>query len=146
MSVQKKNYTHIFCLSLDSNPRTSKMISFCILMPKLTQPQSYVLISIIIVGVIQRKIFPQISKLCHKTAQVVMANLLACFCSTRYVLWYIFAEMRGNLPMHSYDLSKNNLLSKLEIRRAEKNFSSCWKKNCGHVLLLRLLEYGLVRP
>ena len=82
----KKNYTHIFGPSLDPNPRTSKMISFGGLMPKLTRPQSCVLICAIIVGVIQKKIFSQISKLCHKTAQVVMANLLACFCSTRYVL------------------------------------------------------------
>ena len=78
----KKNYTHIFCLSLDPNPRTSKMISFCRLTPQLTQPQSCTLISTIIVDVIQRNFVTQISNLWHKKAQVVMLKLLTCICST----------------------------------------------------------------
>ena len=54
--------------------------------------------------------------------------------------------MRGNVPTRSYDLSKNNLLSKLKIRRTEKDFSPCGKKFVDMFVLLRLLEYGLVRP
>ena len=85
VSVPKK-ITHIFSPRLDSNPPTSKMIHFCRLVLKLTQPRSYVKISTIIVGLIQMKILSQISKLCHKTAHLLMANILACLCTTTYVL------------------------------------------------------------
>ena len=57
----EKKYTHIFCPSLDSNPRTSKMIQFCGLAPKLTQPPSFVRNWAMIISVIQRNFFRQIS-------------------------------------------------------------------------------------
>ena len=64
----EKIYTHIFCPSLDPNPRTSKMINFCILVPKLTQPRSSVANCAIIVGVIQNNFLCQISNLWLKLA------------------------------------------------------------------------------
>ena len=76
----KKNYTHIFCLSLDPNPRTSKMISFCGLTPQLTRPRSCTLICTIIVGVIQRNFLPQISNLWHKKAQGLRSKPLLFYC------------------------------------------------------------------
>ena len=53
----KKNYTHILSPSQDPNPRTSKMLKFCVLAPKLTQRLSCIVICAIIVGVIKNNFF-----------------------------------------------------------------------------------------
>ena len=120
----KKNYTHIFGPRQDPNPRTSKMFNFCVLAPKLTWPRSCVDVCAIIVGVIQNNFLCQISNLWLKLAHVVISISLICSCSTMYGLQHIFVEQRGNEPLHNYDLWKKSLPGKLEIRRAEKFFSS----------------------
>ena len=48
--------------------------------------------------------------------------------------------MRGNEPIHSYDLWKKNLPSKLEVRQAENFFHHTEKKICGHVICLDCLN------
>ena len=79
-SAQKKNYTHIFNLPPDPNPRTYKIISFCRLMSQLTQPRSCTVLCTIIVGVIQRNFLPQISNLWHKKAQGLRSKPLLFNC------------------------------------------------------------------
>ena len=92
----EKNYTHIFGLSQDPNPRTSKMFNFCVLAPKLMWPRSCVDVCAIIVGVIQNNFFMSnfkplaqagtTSNLWHKPAHVVTAISLTSSCSTTYGL------------------------------------------------------------
>ena len=114
----KKNYTHIFSPSLDSNPRTFKMLQFSRLAPKLSQPRWCIWNWVIIFGVIQNIFLSQISNLCLKKPQWFRGNILTCICSTIYELQHIFAEMRGTVPKKSCDLFKNYLFSKLGYSEA----------------------------
>ena len=82
----EKKYTHIFGPSLDPNSWISKMITFCVLAPKLTRPRRCVVICVIVVGVIQNYFLCQISNLLLKVAHWLRGNILSCSCSTTYGL------------------------------------------------------------
>ena len=60
-----------------------------------------------------------------------------------YGLQHIFAEQRGNEPIHSYNLWKKSLPSKLEIRRTEKFFHHTEKKIVGMFFCLDCLNMVL---
>ena len=101
------------------------------------------MIDTIIVGVIHSYFFCQISNLSLEKPQELRSNILSCNCTSTYGLYYIFAEKRGNGPKPCYDLSKIFLLSKNEIRMAEKKFLNACKKFFELLFLLTLQNMDL---
>ena len=122
-SLHRKKYTHIFCLSLDSNPRTSKMISICSPAPKPTQPQSLIenlqVNSLDITNVIQTAFFKMADTREHKE--------LAKNCLLVIVVLFMDYKLEATpfppiCKCYEKTTSAKKLLSKLKIWRTEKFF------------------------
>ena len=137
---------HFLVRLLDSNLRPYKSRRLGRQEPQLPQPRSCKENLGKVLDVIHRKNFAQISKLWAKKGRIVRTNCLTLGCS--HILWpsekVSFSLPNGKKWRNS--LYKNDLLSKLNLQRSKKLFSPMRKKFFAHFLLLKLLEYVLIRP